>query len=1105
MNKHCSISMVAGWLLAGTFVAQCGVLVPAHGAEPAREFLDALREREYFDVALDYLDAAEKNPAVPAEFKTSLPYERGVTLVQGAKAQRDASLREKQREEGHRVLEEFVKNNGTHLLAIAARSQLGNVVVERAREQMKKSEKAQGGEKAALLGNARKFYTEALGVFEALATEIGEKLKAYPASLDEKRDAKKFEEREQFRKDYLQAQLLQAATREELAETYQAGAKEKNTALETAAKEYGEIYNKYRTRLAGLYARMYQARCLQKLNKHKEALGYFNELLANPETPEPFRLLRVKVMELAIDSWIDQKLYLEVVEKKDTKRPVALVESARGTEDRTEEFMAMRVKVAKAMKLYADELKAKDPKDANIRKYLQEGGKLVRYAAKFPGPYQEQARSMIPDFGGATGDAEARPDPTNFAEARTMGKEKIDEMQAATILVRSLPEKIKAVKDPAEKAELQKQLTDAQQQSTAAAEAAEKYLKMSLSFADSSIDIADVNLVRYLLCYLSYAKGDVLEASVLGEFIARRYPDSQGARQCAKIAMASYIRLYSEKDPQNPDENKDFEAQQIIGICKYITDKWPNEPEAGEALNTLIPFMIKEKRLAEAQQYLDQIPKDSPSRGAAELKTGQALWAAYLEGSTQLRAWENETEVKPEGVDVPARQKELEALKTKAKSTLIDGVTRMQASAEVNPVVATAVLSLAQIYIDTNEPAKAVTLLEDPKIGTVTLVRKNDPSTQREGFQEETYKTMLRAYISSLGVAGTKADETIQKAREVMEALNQMVSTDEKGQAKLIGIYVSLAKDLQKQMELAETSAKVPLGKGFEAFLGTVGNESKDLKVLNWVAETYRGMGESFGPATKGINPEAARYFGEAIKTYQRVIDMGKSNPAFLTPAMATSLKLQTARTLRAMGKYKEAMDLFDEILKGQNMLLQVQIEAARTYQDWGALPGKGMEENYQRAIFGAREVADPKTKQKKNNIWGWAQLSKMVASNAQFRDIFHEARFNLALCRYNYAKALPAGTKKTEQFNYAKRDIAVMYGFYPDLGGDKWRAQYDNLLKNIQIALKEEAKGLAALKSDTTPTPASNKKAPAAKGTPSASKAPAGSAKPVAAGAFSQ
>jgi hypothetical protein len=72
-------------------------------------------------------------------------------------------------------------------------------------------------------------------------------------------------------------------------------------------------------------------------------------------------------------------------------------------------------------------------------------------------------------------------------------------------------------------------------------------------------------------------------------------------------------------------------------------------------------------------------------------------------------------------------------------------------------------------------------------------------------------------------------------------------------------------------------------------------------------------------------------------------------------------------------------------------------------------------------------------------------------------------------------------------------------------LGGDKWRAQYDNLLKNIQIALKEEAKGLAALKSDTTPTPASNKKAPAAKGTPSASKAPAAGVKPVAAGAFSQ
>jgi len=1076
---------VAGLLLATAIVGQLAGTYSAQAIEPARAFLEGLRERGYYDVAIDYLDNAAKNPAVPADFKTTILYERGVTLVDGAKAQRDPALREKQNDEGQKSLEQFIANNGTHLLVLSARSQLGNVVVERARLRMKRAEKLPAAQKSVLWTEARGFYGEALKVFEDLTAEIGEKLKAYPASLDEKKEAKKFEEREQFRKDYLQSQLLQAATREEMAETYEAGVKERNTALDAAAKEYGEIYNKYRTRLAGLYARMYQARCLQKLGKHKDALGYFNELLANPDNPEPFRVMRVKVTELAMASWIDQKLYQEIIDKNKEKRPMQLVDSARPAEDRSEEFMSMRIDIARAMKLYSEELKAKDAKDPNVKKLLSDGGKLVRYVAKFPGPFQEKARGMLGEFGPDGGGTEEKPEPKNFADARKAGKESIDEMQAANALVKSLPDRLKTLKDPAERTETQKQLEDAQKQATAATDDAVRYLKMAMGFVEPDTAVDDVNLVRYLLCFLAYTKADYYEAAVLGDFIARRYPDSQGARQCAKITMASYIKLYGAKDPKNPEEKKDFEAQQIIAICKYITQKWADSTEAAEALNTLIPFMIKEKRLAEAQTYLDQIPKDHASRGQAELKMGQALWAAYLEGSKQLRDWENETEIKPEGVDLAAKKAELEQLKTRAKSTLVDGVARMQASGEVNPIVVTAVLSLAQIYVDTNEPVKAAALLEDPKVGTLVLVRKNDPTTQREGFPEETYKTALRSYISSLGTAGAKADETVTKAKGVMESLNQMVSQDEKGQSKLIGIYVSLAKDLQKQMELAEPAAKVALGKGFEAFLGQMAKESKDLKVLNWVAETYRGMGESFGPASKGINAEAKRYFELANSTYQRILDTGKSNPTFLTPAMAISLRLQVARTHRAMGNFTEAMNLFDEILKTQNMLLPVQIEAARTYQDWGAA-GDKMEVNYQRAIFGARPQKDPKTKQDKNNIWGWAQLSKMVSSNAQYKDVFHEARFNLALCRYQFAMKQKTPADKTAQLNYAKKDVAIMYGFYPDLGGDKWKTQYDSLLKNIQSALGERPLGLAGLKTAepapaTKTTPAKGSTAPAA------------------------
>ena len=51
-----------------------------------------------------------------------------------------------------------------------------------------------------------------------------------------------------------------------------------------------------------------------------------------------------------------------------------------------------------------------------------------------------------------------------------------------------------------------------------------------------------------------------------------------------------------------------------------------------------------------------------------------------------------------------------------------------------------------------------------------------------------------------------------------------------------------------------------------------------------------------------------------------------------------------------------------------------------------------------------------------------------------------------------------------SNRITQAKTDIVVTYGFYQDLGGDKWRPSYDSLLKNVQKALNEPAVGLKAL-----------------------------------------
>src|SRR5262245_21672897 len=153
------------WLAALCLFVLAPLTAAAH--EPAQAFLDALRDRSYFDVALDYLTSAEKDPSLPDSFKETILYEKGTTLVQGARFQRDSSLREQQLDEARKVLNEFVKAKPQHLFAVAARSQIGNVLIERARSRVEKAHKLTAAEKQPLLKQARDLYEEASKSFTA--------------------------------------------------------------------------------------------------------------------------------------------------------------------------------------------------------------------------------------------------------------------------------------------------------------------------------------------------------------------------------------------------------------------------------------------------------------------------------------------------------------------------------------------------------------------------------------------------------------------------------------------------------------------------------------------------------------------------------------------------------------------------------------------------------------------------------------------------------------------------------------------------------------------------------------------------------------------------
>ncbi|MCO6453903.1 MAG: hypothetical protein J5I93_01195 [Pirellulaceae bacterium] len=1032
---------VPGMILAAALL----IGSPGGAVEPARDFLNALRENGFHDMAVEYLDRLQNNPAVPVELKEVLLYERGVTLIGGASEQRDASLRSKQLDDAQAALEQFVQQRPQHPLAMSAKINLGDLLQQRAT--MLVDQGKMPGNQAKLpelLGQARGMYEEAFKVFDLAQEDLRVKLEGIPTVLDPKTQKDLIDSRDQMRRDYLQVQILAAAMKEEMANTAQEGSEDHTRLLTEAAAAYGDIYEKYRTRLAGLYARMYQGRCNQKLKKLVDALSFYAELLEQPDSPDAFRGLKTKTLLLAMQCWLDesQKKYAEAVAQGE-----AWVAKARPIEAQDPEWLQLRLLTAQAYKLYSDDLKKTAPKDPQVNRAISEARKLANDVARYPGDLQQEARKLLSQLrGGEATEEEQKPEPKTFAEAKDAGKEALDSLQTAGYVLRTIPAQLQKETDEAIKQELQQQIDEAQQKLATARDDARQYFQLALKYVDKDTPLEDVNVVRYFLCYLYYAQNDFYDAALMGEFLARRYPESSGARQSAKIAMASYLKLYAE----NTGPDKSFEIARTMGVADYIVQKWPQEEEAVDALNTLIPFAIQKGDLAAALEYLQKIPETSPKRGESELKTGQALWSAYLRGMSELRE-----AASPD----PAKEAELSTLKTQAQKTLADGIGRMKAVGNVDSVLTLAVLSLAQIYVDTEQADAAVLLLEGEPVQLLQLVGRKHPATLKEGFDQETYKTALRAYIAALA-ANPANREMIDKARQVMESLKQVVGDTAEGQRRLVAIYISLAQDLKKQIDLIDDpAAKKTLSEGFATFLEQVGGDSDELNVLNWVAETFAGMGEAFQGGQNPSPADSRVYFDKAAATYTAILEKGKQQAGWLSEDMRRQVQMRLAMTWRQIGKFDSAMNVLEEILV-EKPLINVQAEAARTYQLWAELPEK--EDLYERAIVGGR----PDKKTKKNVVWGWGDLARKCADNMSryphLKDSFYEARYNLALSRFSHAMR-KSNPQKRELVEKARRDIELTQKLYPDMGGETWFPKFDELMRRVQRELNEAVVGLGA------------------------------------------
>ncbi|MCA9160739.1 MAG: hypothetical protein KDA72_20555, partial [Planctomycetales bacterium] len=83
--------------------------------------------------------------------------------------------------------------------------------------------------------------------------------------------------------------------------------------------------------------------------------------------------------------------------------------------------------------------------------------------------------------------------------------------------------------------------------------------------------------------------------------------------------------------------------------------------------------------------------------------------------------------------------------------------------------------------------------------------------------------------------------------------------------------------------------------------------------------------------------------------------------------------------------------------------------------------------------------------------IWGWGKIQQLTANNATYSEQFYEARYQLAFCRWQYAKGLQDATQRADEIRRAVYDIESTAKLFPELGGPLMKKKFQALLKNIQ------------------------------------------------------
>ncbi len=1099
-------------------------LEPARADEDWERFLQALDDRGYDDVALDYLRLLEKSGNAPPELAAELDFRLGVATLKSLPTA-PASARADLAAQGRASLERYLAANPDSPNAAAANAALAQTLIdagERSLADAAKKGVSEDAKSKALLAARVAFADAKKPLADALQAA---RVRVQAVQKDPKA---KQNDKQAARAEFVDLTLRTAKLTAQTARTFPEGAVERTDGLTKARGYFAKFYETYHQFPAAFEARFNEAQVAAELGDVDAALGALSELAVLPYEDRYSSLkTRASLLEAEIALAGDAPTrWMSVLQKfrawKDAKLDDAFYGSAEGlrfhllTAQATIKLEELRRSdrdafVAAGRKTFVDsadptyKLLNSPKKNTGSNAVVVFALETLSFVASGRGSAALEAEELLkhPLFEGIDRSQFSFAQKVNdFASAADAAS------RAASIFAQTRADARNAAPELA---------AQANAEATKAAETAYQAFQTAFGYVDDKTPQPELDALKLRFAVLCFSTERFDDAFAAADELVKDRPDFADAPQAATVALralqASNAKLRSEAAD---DETLNAASAKLAEYAAYVVERWSAATDAAsvsvvqEAALVRTDAAVASGDLDGARALLEQIPEDSPRRAVAELRLGSLLWKTWNERKVAADA---QAEIADAANPTAAAEAEaadaaLAELRDAAEKTLLAGLQRKIAESNRSKTDYLAIYSafqLAEIYERAGNVADAEKWLTHPDFGPLAVVEAaldadasetasqdgengetsdaNADAADAAKFLDDDFQTATLALALRVRTADASR---LDDAQKTMERLEAVAARNPENASKLTSVYVRLGRrieerlvelkeaaddgDASKAEELAATT------KSFEAFLQRVAQrgDANGYAALRWVADSYLSLGRGLAGTLGDPPPEAVQYFAEAGRAYQTILRRIAADPNFAPTANARFVvSTKIVECLRGAGAYSKAFSQLGKLLDERPTNVDLQFEAARTLQ----AAGRKNPTYFAQAIVGGLPNA-----QGRSRAWGWNglvnKLARASASNPRLAPAFYDACFEKTRCRYLDARRTPDPAEREKKARDAETELERLRQTRPELGGAATFAKFDAAYQNFQklrgvkkpTSLRAVGKPVAA----ATPTPPS-------------------------------